>query len=84
MAIMIPDETADFSTAGEGTFYRFLQAVAKPDHHYIAWYLPDIQGHEPDYIVYSTHFGLVPVPHLRRPLRQMLSGQHEADVFPLV
>ena len=59
MAIMIPDETADFSTAGEGTFYRFLQAVAKPDHHYIAWYLPDIQGHEPDFIIYSSQFGLV-------------------------
>ena len=59
MATMIPDEQADFKTPGEGAFYRFLQAVAKPDPHYIAWYLPDIQGHEPDFIVYSSHFGLV-------------------------
>jgi len=59
MATMIPDEQSDFKTPGEGVFYRFLQAVAKPDHHYIAWYLPVIQGHEPDFIVYSSQFGLV-------------------------
>ena len=59
MATMIPDEQSDFTTPGEGAFYRFLHAVAKPDPHYIAWYLPVIQGHEPDFIVYSNQLGLV-------------------------
>lgn len=59
MAVMIPDEIQTFTTDGEGVFYRFLKSVAKPDHLYISWYLPDIQGHEPDFIVFSEETGLV-------------------------
>jgi len=59
MAVMIPDEIQTFTTDGEGVFYRFLKSVAKPDHQYMAWYLPDIQGREPDFIVFSEETGLV-------------------------
>jgi len=31
MALMIPDEVQGFTTEGEGKFYRFLSAAAKPD-----------------------------------------------------
>ena len=48
MALMIPDEVQSFTTEGEGKFYRFLSAAAKPDNAYLAWYLPDIHGKEPD------------------------------------
>ncbi|MEK6654687.1 MAG: hypothetical protein AABY92_06025 [Thermodesulfobacteriota bacterium] len=53
MATMIPDDIQDFTTPGEGAFYRFLQAVAQPDDRHLSWYLPDIQGREPDFILYS-------------------------------
>jgi hypothetical protein len=59
MALMIPDEVASFTTEGEGKFYRFLSAAAKPDNAYLAWYLPDIHGKEPDFILYSDSIGLV-------------------------
>lgn len=59
MARMIPDEVQSFTTEGEGKFYHFLAAAAKPDILYLAWYLPDIQGKEPDFILYSGNFGLI-------------------------
>jgi hypothetical protein len=59
MALMIPDEVQGFTTEGEGKFYRFLSAVAKPDNSYLAWYLPNIQDKEPDFILYSDSIGLV-------------------------
>ncbi len=59
MAIMIPDDIQVFTTPGEGIFYRFLQICAKPDDNYIAWYQPDIAGHEPDFILYAKDAGLV-------------------------
>jgi len=59
MATMIPDDTQDFTTPGEGIFYRFLQRCAKPDEKYLTWYQPDIAGREPDFILYSQDAGLV-------------------------
>ncbi|MEI6260680.1 MAG: NERD domain-containing protein/DEAD/DEAH box helicase [Deltaproteobacteria bacterium] len=58
MAIMIPDDVAQFSTDGERQFYGFLKTAAKPDSKYTAWYLPDINGREPDFILYCKDTGL--------------------------
>lgn len=59
MATMIPADIQIFTTEGEGAVYRFLQACAKPDDRYTAWYLPDIQGREPDFILYAQDAGLI-------------------------
>lgn len=59
MAIMIPDDVEDFCTEGERHFYGFLKTVAKPDNKYIAWYLPDINGREPDFILFCKDTGLI-------------------------
>ena len=44
MATMIPGGIEEFKTDGERRFYRFLESVAKPDHEFTTWYLPDIEG----------------------------------------
>lgn len=59
MATMIPENVERFSTDGEKQSYRFLEAVAKPDEDYLCWYLPDIRGKEPDFILFSNKLGLV-------------------------
>ncbi len=59
MATMIPDSVEQFTTEGERQTYRFLEAVAKPDNRFVCWYLPDIQGKEPDFILYSQKNGLI-------------------------
>ena len=59
MAAMIPDNFETFKTAGEMRFYRFLDAVAKPDKSYLEWYTPDVRGKEPEFILYSDSVGLV-------------------------
>lgn len=59
MATMIPSDIEFFTTEGEKSFYRFLQAVAKPDQKYLCWYLPDINGREPDFLLYSEDVGLI-------------------------
>jgi|GEM_PF-2124340 len=59
MATMIPHDIQDFTTSGEGIFYRFLQHCAKPNEKYLAWYQPNIAGREPDFILYSQDAGLV-------------------------
>ena len=59
MATMTPGETEEFETEGEKAFYRFLEGVAKPDVHYLCWYLPDINGNEPDFLLYCEDVGLV-------------------------
>ena len=50
---MIPADIEVFTTEEEKSFYRFLHSVAKPDHKYFCWYLPDISGREPDFLLYS-------------------------------
>jgi hypothetical protein len=59
MAIMIPDNVEEFKTEGERQFYKFLEAVAKPDAGHITWYTPDIEGKEPDFILFSRNVGLI-------------------------
>lgn len=59
MATLIPSDIQSFTTPGERSFYRFLQSYAKPDDKYIAWYQPDIQGSEPDFILYVQDAGLI-------------------------
>ncbi len=59
MAAMIPADIAEFKTEGEGRFYHFLEQVARPDEWYIAWYTPDINGREPDFLIYAKEVGLV-------------------------
>ena len=59
MATMIPENVETFTTEGEKQFYRFLESVAKPDSHYIAWYTPDLKGKEPDFILFGDKIGLI-------------------------
>jgi len=59
MATMIPGDIEEFGTEGEKTFYKFLEGVAKPDAHYLCWYTPDIDGNEPDFLLYCEDVGLV-------------------------
>ncbi len=59
MANMIPDEVEHFTTEGEQQFYRFIKTVARPHDQFICWYTPDINGNEPDFILYSKKTGLV-------------------------
>jgi hypothetical protein len=59
MATMIPNDIEDFNTEGERRFYKFLQSVAKPDQNYTCWYLPDIEGREPDFVLFCDEIGLV-------------------------
>ena len=59
MAYMIPQNIEQFIPEGERQTYRFLEAVAKPDNRFVCWYLPDVQGREPDFILYSQQNGMV-------------------------
>ncbi len=59
MATMIPSDVDQFTTEGERQFYRFLERVARPDSRYLSWYLPDIRGKEPDFLLFSDEVGLV-------------------------
>ena len=59
MALMIPADVDQFKTPGEKQFYHFLQAVGKPDTKHIAWYTPDIDGKEPDFLLFSSGAGIV-------------------------
>jgi hypothetical protein len=59
MATMIPGGIEEFKTEGERRFYRFLEAVAKPDREFTTWYLPDIEGREPDFILFGSEVGLL-------------------------
>ena len=59
MAIMIPENVQEFKTDGERHFYKFLEAAARPDTQHITWYTPDIEGKEPDFILFSRNVGLI-------------------------
>ncbi len=59
MATMIPESVERFKTEGEKQFYRFLEKVAKPDAQYISWYTPDIEGKEPDFILFNDKTGFI-------------------------
>jgi len=55
---MIPSNLEEFTTEGEGRFYEFLAKVAKPDSQFLCWYCPDINGREPDFVLFSQQTGL--------------------------
>ena len=59
MATMIPENVEEFKTEGEKKFYKFLEVVAKPDSRHITWYTPNIEGKEPDFILFSQNVGLI-------------------------
>lgn len=59
MATMIPHDIDEFTTEGERKFYSFLETFAKPDREFTTWYLPDIAGKEPDFILYCEEIGLI-------------------------
>jgi len=52
---MIPANVKHFTTEVEKQFYHFIESVAKPDSKYIAWYRPNIEGKEPDFILFSDN-----------------------------
>lgn len=58
MAKMIPSNLEEFTTEGEGRFYQFVEKVAKPDSQFLCWYCPDINGREPDFVLFSQQTGL--------------------------
>ena len=58
MATMVPEDVESFTTEGERRFYRFLEQVALPDDQFTAWYTPDIEGREPDFILFDRKSGL--------------------------
>ncbi len=59
MAEMIPPDVQAFKTEGERQVYGFLAKVGKPDNRYIAWYMPDVNDLEPDFILYSEKAGII-------------------------
>ena len=59
MATMIPENVQAFKTDGERAFYYFLQTVARPDDQYVAWYSPDLDNKEPDFLIFSKTAGIV-------------------------
>jgi len=59
MATMVPGNVEEFTTEGERQFYKFLEVVAKPDSRHITWYTPNIEGKEPDFILFSQNVGLI-------------------------
>lgn len=59
MATMFPAEVEMFTTVGEETVYRFLRRAARPDAAFLAWYSPDIEDREPDFILLSPDSGLI-------------------------
>ncbi len=60
MTMMMPSDIEEFGTEGEKAFYKFLEGVAKPDAHYLCWYLPEINGNEPDFLLYGEDVGRLP------------------------
>jgi hypothetical protein len=59
MAQMLPSDATTFHTDGEASCYRFLAQVAKPDDRYTVWYVPEVDGVEPDFILFSPDLGLL-------------------------
>ena len=58
MATMMPSDIEEFGTEGEKAFYKFLEGVAKPDAHYLCWYLPEVNGKDPDFLLYCEEVGV--------------------------
>lgn len=56
---MFPDSIHSEATVGEKRVYEFLRDSATPDDKFIAWYSPDIEDREPDFILLSPDSGLI-------------------------
>ncbi len=81
MANMFPAQNDTFLNDGEKLFYRFIEHAAKPDSKYMCWYLPDIQGQEPDFIVYCEDIGLLIIEVKQWVLNQILEmNPHDVKV----
>ena len=74
MATMFPESTTTFTTEGEKHVYHFLQEVARPDSQFLVWYEPDIQGREPDFILFSPDSGLIVIEVKDWRLEQILEA----------
>lgn len=74
MAVMVPENPNSFQTPGEERFYHFLFSVARPDSDFIVWYLPDIDGHELDFLVFNKNLGLIVLEVKDWALDQIISG----------
>lgn len=59
MATMLPENVEAFTTEGEAAFYRFIAKVARPDSTHVCWYSPDVEGREPDFLLFSAESGLI-------------------------
>ncbi len=77
MATMIPKDISEFKTEGEKRFYRFLESVAKPDQKFTIWYLPHVEGREPDFILFCDEIGLIIFEVKDWALRQILEATSE-------
>lgn len=74
MAVMVPENSNSFLTPGEERFYHFLSSAARPDSEFIVWYLPDIDGHELDFLVFNKELGLIVLEVKDWTLDQIING----------
>ena len=72
MAKMFPANNETFLNDGEKIFYRFIDAAARPDSKYMCWYIPDVKGVEPDFIIYCEDIGLLIIEVKQWALNQIL------------
>ncbi|ATD80525.1 MULTISPECIES: DEAD/DEAH box helicase [Desulfovibrio] len=83
MATMFPGQVTEFSTPGEGATYAFLQKAARPDALFQAWYEPDIEDREPDFILLSPDCGLIVLEVKDWLLEQMLQSDPKTVLLQL-
>jgi hypothetical protein len=74
MAVMVPENSNSFLTPGEERFYHFLSSAARPDSEFIVWYLPDIDGHELDFLMFNKELGLIVLEVKDWTLDQIING----------
>jgi len=61
MAVMFPDriEDMDGATDGEKEVFHFLHRCANPSRDCLCWCQPDLNGLEPDFVLFSAGLGLL-------------------------
>ncbi len=79
MTTMMPSGIGEFGTEGEKSFYKFPEGAAKPDVNYLCWYTPDINGNEPDFLLFCEDVGLVIFE-----VKDWVLGQSDIYVHPLI
>ena len=83
MATMYPSLVTEFSTPGESATYAFLQRAARPDALFQAWYEPDIEDREPDFILLSPDSGLIVLEVKDWLVGQMLEADQKTVLLQL-